>query len=64
MTADDVELAHSNLNERFYEPFRDWDARLQVIIIENRDPPDWVSGIAKVERFTGTKSFGRAGFYL
>jgi hypothetical protein len=64
MSADDLELAHSNLNERFYEPFRDWDMRQQVIIIENRDPPGWASDIAKIERFTGTKSFGRAGFYL
>jgi hypothetical protein len=61
---EDVELSRSNLVERFYEPFRNWDERLQVIIIENRDPPLWVAEFAKIERFTGTKSFGRAGFYL
>jgi hypothetical protein len=64
ISPDDISLAHSNLNERFYDPFRNWDERLQVIIIENRDPPPWVSEIAKVEQFTGTKAFGRAGFYL
>ena len=64
LSEDDITLAHSNLNERFYEPFRDWDQRLQVIVIENRDPPEWVNTIAKVERFTGTISFGRAGFYF
>jgi hypothetical protein len=64
MTPEDVSLAHSDLNERFYEPFRNWDSRLQVIVIENRDPPQWVSESGMVERFTGTSSFGRAGFYL
>jgi hypothetical protein len=63
MTDDEVRLAQSNLNDRFYEPFRAWDARLQVIIIENRDPPRWLPEIAKIERFTGA-TFGRAGFYL
>jgi hypothetical protein len=63
MSPDDVALAHSDLNERFYQPFRNWDTRLQVIVIENRDPPPWIPEIAKVARFTGVKSFGREGFY-
>ncbi len=63
LAEDEIQLAQSNLNERFYEPFRNWDDHLQVIIIENRDPPSWLSEIAKIERFTGAK-FGRWGFYL
>jgi hypothetical protein len=64
MTPEDVQLSHSDLSQRFYEPFREWDSRLQVIIIENRDPPTWINEVAKVERFTGVRTFGRAGFYL
>jgi hypothetical protein len=64
MTPEDVQLSHSDLSQRFYEPFREWDNRLQVIIIENRDPPTWINEVAKVERFTGVQSYGRAGFYL
>ena len=63
MTEDDVRLSQSNLNERFYEAFRNWDDRLQVLIIENRDPPKWIADAGKVERFTGA-TFGRTGFYL
>lgn len=63
MTADDIELSRSNLNDRFYEAFRNWDDRLQVLIIENRDPPNWLSDVAKIECFTGA-NFGRWGFYL
>src|SRR5262249_16856399 len=63
MTEDDVQLSRSNLNNRLYEALRNWDDRLQVIIIENRDPPTWLPEIAKVESFTGA-GFGRAGFYL
>jgi len=64
ISPDDVSLAQTDLNERFYEPFRSLDQRLQVIVIEDRDPLDWVSQIAKVERFTGIGSYGRSGFYL
>ena len=63
MTADDIELSRSNLNDRFYEAFRNWDDRLQVLIVENRDPPNWLSEVAKIECFTGA-DFGRWGFYL
>ena len=63
MTDDDIQLSRSNLNDRFYEAFRKWDDRLQVVIIENRDPPKWITEAGKVERFTGA-TFGRAGFYL
>jgi hypothetical protein len=63
LTDDEIALAHSTLSERFYEPFRTWDRNLQVLVIENRDPPPWISDFARTERFTGHASFGRAGFY-
>jgi hypothetical protein len=63
LAPDEIALAHTNLNERFYAVFRDWDPEMQVVIIENRDPPQWIGDFATVERFTGDPNFGRAGFY-
>lgn len=61
---DEKSLSTSDLSERFYEPFRNWDPRLQVVIIENRDPPSWLGEIANVVAFSGSDQSGRKGFYL
>lgn len=60
---DEKKLAKSALSDRFYEAFREWDKSLQVTIIENRDPPSWILDIANTQRFTGSDTFGRRGFY-
>lgn len=63
LQADDIALSRSNLSSRFYDLFKEWDENLQVIILENRDPPKWLEDQANIIRFTGSPDFGRAGFY-
>jgi hypothetical protein len=56
-------LTGTHVDEYFYRWTATLPPKTQVIIIENRPLPDWISSIAHVIRFTKNKSVGRYGLF-
>jgi hypothetical protein len=58
---DEAELKATALAEYFYKHLASLKDYLQVIVIENSDPPSAIDGLARIETFTGSHGNGRAG---
>lgn len=61
LSEDEAELKATALAEHFYKHLASLKDHLQVIVIENSDPPSAIDGLARIETFTGRHGNGRAG---
>ena len=61
LSDDEVELKATTLAEHFYKHLASLKNHVQVIVIENSDPPSAVDGLARIETFTGSQGSGRSG---
>ena len=61
LSEDEAELKATALAEHFYKHLASLKDHLQVIVIENSDPPSAIDGLARIETFTGSQGNGRAG---
>ena len=61
LSQDEAELKATSLAEHFYKYLSSLAERVQVIVIENSDPPSAIDGLARIETFTGEQGNGRAG---
>lgn len=61
LSEDERALAASSLAEKFYEHLASLEGKLQVIVLENADPPPGIENLAFVETFTGVSGYGRYG---
>lgn len=61
LSPDEAALKATSLAEHFYKYLSDLAEHLQVIVIENSDPPPGIDRIARIETFTGDPANGRAG---
>ncbi|MDB6091198.1 MAG: hypothetical protein JWN85_3982 [Gammaproteobacteria bacterium] len=61
LSKDEVELKASTLAEHFYKYLASLKDHVQVVVIENSDPPAAISGSARIETFTGKRGNGQAG---
>lgn len=61
LSTDEVALKQTSLAEKFYRHIASFGATLQVIVIENSDPPTAIEDLAHIEIFTGLDDDGRHG---
>lgn len=61
LTEDEVKLKATTLAEHFYKHLASLKDHVQVIVIENSDPPSAVEALARIETFTGNQGSGRSG---
>lgn len=61
LSEDEEELKATNLAEHFYKHLASLKDDVQIIVIENADPPIAVSDLARIEAFTGLDGNGRFG---
>lgn len=61
LSEDEKALKATSLGEKFYKHLASLEPKLQVIVIENSDPPAAIEGLAHIEVFTGLVSEGRFG---
>ncbi|KJK04617.1 hypothetical protein UB44_03315 [Burkholderiaceae bacterium 26] len=61
LSEDEAELKATNLAEHFYKHLASLATEVQIIIIENSDPPVAIRDLARIETFTGSKGNGRFG---
>lgn len=61
LSQDETELKATNLAEHFYKYLASLKDEVQIIVIENADPPDAIWGLAWIETFTGRQGNGRFG---
>jgi hypothetical protein len=61
LTDDEEELKATNVAEHFYKHLASLKEEVQVIVIENADPPTAIRDIARIETFTGLRGNGRFG---
>lgn len=62
LAPDEAALKATNLSEHFYKHLASLRADVQIIVIENADPPAGMDkGLARVETFTANPSDGRYG---
>jgi hypothetical protein len=61
LSKDEAALKATSLAEHFYRHLASLKDRVQVIVIENTDPPDAIAGLARIEVFTGQPDDGRFG---
>jgi hypothetical protein len=57
------DLSGTDLNERFYDHLTKLPDDQQVIVVENRDPPQAIIDRPQTEMFSGTATVGRFGFF-
>ena len=50
---DEAELKATNLAEHFYKHLASLKEEVQIIVIENADPPTAIRDLARIETFTG-----------
>lgn len=62
LSEDEVELKATTLAECFYKHLASLKDHVQIIVLENSDPPSIIDGIARIEVFTGSPGNGRVGF--
>ena len=60
LSQDEAELKATSLAEHFYKYLATLAEHVQVIVIENSDPPSAIDGLARIETFTGNRDDGRA----
>lgn len=61
LSPDEAKLKASPLAEYFYKYLANLAEHVQIIVIENSDPPASIINLARVETFTGTQGNGRQG---
>jgi len=61
LSSDEAALKATSLAEHFYKHLASLAAHVQVIVIENSDPPSAITELARIETFTGKLGNGRAG---
>ena len=61
LSEDEAELKATNLAEHFYKHLASLKSEVQIIVIENSDPPAAIRDFARIETFTGLKGNGRFG---
>lgn len=61
LSQDEAALKASSLAEHFYRHLASLKDQVQVIVIENSDPPAAIAGLARIEVFTGQPDDGRFG---
>ncbi|AEI83127.1 hypothetical protein CNE_BB2p03320 (plasmid) [Cupriavidus necator N-1] len=61
LSPDEAALKATSLAEHFYKHLASLAAHVQVIVIENSDPPSAMNGLARIETFSGKQGNGRAG---
>lgn len=61
LSPDEAKLKASPLAEKFYKHLASLAGHVQVIVIENVDPPSSITGLARIETFTGNQGAGRLG---
>lgn len=61
LSPDEAALKATSLAEHFYKYLASLAGHLQVIVIENSDPPSAINGLARIEIFTGKHGNGRTG---
>jgi hypothetical protein len=61
LTQDELALKASSLAEHFYKHLASLKEQLQIIVIENSDPPRAIQPFARIEIFTGQPGEGRFG---
>jgi hypothetical protein len=61
LSPDEVALKQTSLAEKFYKHLASLEDKLQVIVIENSDPPEAIENLAHIELFTGLVDDGRYG---
>ena len=61
LSDDEKALKATSLAEKFYKHLASLEEKLQVIVIENSDPPVAIEDIAHIEVFTGLVGDGRYG---
>lgn len=61
LSDDEAELKATNLAEYFYKHLASLKKEVQIIVIENADPPTAIRDLARIETFTGLRGNGRFG---
>jgi len=61
--ADEVAIASTPLKDRAFAAFATLPSSLQLIVLENVDVPDWLTGQPQCLHFTGEPTVGRAGLF-
>lgn len=61
LSDDEKALKATSLAEKFYKHLASLENKLQVIVIENSDPPAAIQDLAYIELFTGVVGDGRYG---
>lgn len=61
LSDDEAELKATNLAEHFYKHLASLKEEVQIIVIENADPPTAIRDLARIETFTGLRGNGRFG---
>lgn len=61
LSKDEAALKATSLAEHFYRHLASLKDHVQVIVIENSDPPNAIVGLARIEVFTGQSDDGRFG---
>ncbi len=61
LAQDELTLKASSLAEHFYKHLASLSEHVQVIVIENSDPPHAIRSLASIEVFTGQPGEGRFG---
>jgi len=59
----DDDLGSTDLDVQFYDYLKKLSAQSQVIIVENKDPPDNIKSLPNVAMFTRNPEIGRYGFF-
>ena len=61
LSDDEAELKATNLAEHFYKHLASLKEEVQIIVIENADPPTAIRDHARIETFTSLRGNGRFG---
>lgn len=61
LSEDEKALKATSLAEKFYRHLASLEGKLQVIVLENADPPAGIEDLAYIEVFTGLAGVGRYG---
>jgi hypothetical protein len=64
LSDDEKALKGTSLAEKFYKHLASLEEKLQVIVIENSDPPAAIEDLAHIEVFTGLVGVGRYGLLV
>lgn len=64
LSDDEKVLKATSLGEKFYRYLASLEGKLQVIVIENSDPPPSIENLAHIEVFTGLVGDGRDGLLV